>query len=259
MPAKLFQTSGIVLSRRDHKEVDRWYSVFTPDKGKVEFLARGGHKPLAKLTPHLETAAIVDLLLVKGRYYNTVAGVERAHAYNGVQSNLTNLVLAQNALHLVDIGTRAEEPDPEIYQLLQKWMAFLDQDRELSQTRAAFLLGSFAMKLLGHVGYHPELSRCLSCRLTIQPSQYRWHGLKGGVVCKDCTQKDEKQWFTARPMTDEALKLVRFSLTQDFQQHLKPHLRGQDINGFHEAVESLLISHFPTIPATSLRTACSVC
>ncbi|MDG1950845.1 MAG: DNA repair protein RecO [bacterium] len=259
MPSTLFQTSGIVLSRLDHKEVDRWYSVFTPDKGKVEFLARGGHKPLAKLTPHLESPAVVDLLLVKGRYYNTVAGVERAHAYTQIQSDLTRLVLAQNALHLVDIGTRAEEVDPEIYQLLQRWMAFLDGGVELSQTRAAFLLGSFALKLLGHVGYHPELSWCLSCRLAIKPSQYRWHGLKGGVVCTDCTRKDEKQWFTARPMTDEALKLVRFSLLQPFGEHLKPHLRAKDVNGFHEAIESLMISHFPTIPASSLRTACSIC
>ena len=71
----LYQTTGIVLSRRDHKEVDRWYSVYTPDKGKVEFLARGGHKPLAKLTPHLEMAAVVDLLLVHGRAYQILAGV----------------------------------------------------------------------------------------------------------------------------------------------------------------------------------------
>ena len=73
----LFKTTGIVLSQRDYKEYDKWYSVFTRDRGKVRFLARGGHKPLAKLTPHLEMASEVELLLVNGRLYHTVAGVEK--------------------------------------------------------------------------------------------------------------------------------------------------------------------------------------
>ena len=255
----LYQTTGIVLSRRDHKEVDRWYSVFTPDRGKVEFLARGGHKPLAKLTPHLESLAVVDLLLVYGRYYQTVAGVDRLKSYARVHADLSRSVLAQNALHLVDIGTRADESDPYIYELIEHWLDFLDQDVTLTAERAGFLLGSFALKLLGLVGYHPELLNCLGCRMSIGPGQYRWHGLRGGVVCSRCTSIDQEQWFSARPMTDTALKLVRFALSESFDSQLRPHLSGEDLTGFHEAVESLMISHFPTIPASSLRGACRVC
>ncbi|NQV89687.1 MAG: DNA repair protein RecO [Parcubacteria group bacterium] len=255
----LYQTTGIVLSRRDHKEVDRWYSVFTPDRGKVEFLARGGHKPLAKLTPHLESVAVVDLLLVYGRHYQTVAGVDRRRAYEGVRTDLSRQVLAYNALHLVDIGTRADEADPSIYRLIEQWLEFLDQDVTITAERAGFLLGGFALKLLGLVGYHPELRECLGCRLAIGAGQYRWHGLRGGVVCSGCTDKDQEQWFSARTMTDEALKLVRFALSEGFDAQLRPHLSGEHLTGFHEATESLMISHFPTIPASSLRGACRVC
>lgn len=255
----LYQTTGIVLSRRDHKEVDRWYSVYTPDKGKVEFLARGGHKPLAKLTPHLEMAAVVDLLLVHGRAYQTVAGVERRQAFVNIYEDLSKLVLAQNGLHLVDIGTRADETDPHIYDLLLNWLDFLNTNVLISRERAGFLLGAFSLKLLALVGYRPELSRCLGCRQTIAPGAYQWHGLKGGVVCTSCTRIDQETWFTARPMTDEALKLVRFGLEEGFASHLRPHLKAEDLAGFHEAIESLMISHFPVIPASSLRAACAVC
>jgi DNA repair protein RecO (recombination protein O) len=255
----LYQTTGIVLSRRDHKEVDRWYSVFTPDRGKVEFLARGGHKPLAKLTPHLESVAVVDLLLVYGRHYQTVAGVDRLRAYEHVRSDLSRQVLAYNALHLVDIGTRADEADEYIYKLIEQWLEFLDQDVTITAERAGFLLGGFALKLLGLVGYHPELRECLGCRQVIGSGQYRWHGLRGGVVCSGCAERDQEQWFSARTMTDEALKLVRFALSEGFDAQLRPHLSGVDLTGFHEATESLMISHFPTIPASSLRGACRVC
>ncbi len=255
----LYQTTGIVLSRRDHREVDRWYSVYTPDRGKVEFLARGGHKVLAKLTPHLESVAVVDLLLVYGRYYQTVAGADRKRAYTRVTDDLSRLVLAQNALHLVDIGTRADESDSDIYHLIDTWLQFLDADVSFTAERSGFLLGGFALKLLALVGYHPELRNCLGCRAPIGRGSFSWHGLRGGAVCSLCVSTDQQQWFSARPMTDDALKLVRYALCEDFGAQLRPHLTPQDLTGFHEAVESLMICHFPTIPASSLRGACKVC
>ena len=259
MASTLYQTTGIVLGRRDHREVDRLYTVLTREHGKVEFLARGGHKPLAKLTPHLEMMGEVELLLVKGRYWQTVAGVERQRNFNGIYTQLTKLVLAQNAAHLIDIGTRTHEADEDLYQLLTNWLVFLDEAPELSDERAAYLLGGFTLKLMALVGYRPELTSCLSCRQFIQPAQYRFHGLRGGVVCRSCATKDERTWFAARNMTDTALKLVRFCLDQPFEAQLRPRLVATDIQHFHETVESLIIAHFPTIPASSLRASCRLC
>ncbi|MBI5794017.1 DNA repair protein RecO [Candidatus Uhrbacteria bacterium] len=254
----LSHTTGIVLSHRDHREADRWYSVFTPDRGKVEFLARGGHKPLAKLTPHLEMVAVVELMLVHGRAYHIVAGVERRRAFAHVYDDLQKLTLAQNGLHLVDIGTRAQETDPHVFELLENWLAFLNDTSAITTERAGFLLGAFALKLMTLIGYRPELAQCLSCRDVVVQGKYRWHALKGGVVCEACVGRDEDQWFSARSMEDGTLKLLRFGIEEPFDSHLRPHLSGEYLSGFHEAVESLIISHFPTIPASSLRAACAV-
>lgn len=259
MRSVLSHTTGIVLSHRDHREADRWYSVFTPDRGKVEFLARGGHKSLAKLTPHLEMVAVVDLMLVHGRAYQIVMGVERRRVFAHLYNDLQKITLAQNGLHLVDIGTRAHEADFRVYELLEDWLTFLDSDAQLSTERAGFLLGAFALKLMTLIGYRPELSFCLGCREQIVPGAYRWHALKGGVVCEACVSRGQEQWFSARVMADGILKLLRFGIEQPFDSHLRPHLTGEDLLGFHVAVESLIISHFPTIPASSLREACAVC
>jgi DNA repair protein RecO (recombination protein O) len=255
----IYQTTGIVLSRRDYREADRWYCVFTPDKGKVEFLARGGSKLLAKLTPHLEMIAEVDLLLIFGRHYQTVAGVDRLRSFKGIYNDISKLTLAHNAMHLLDIGTRPEETDANLYDLLLKWLTFLETSPSVSRERAAFLTGSFALKLLALIGYRPELSWCLACRLSVTSGAFNWHALKGGVVCKSCVRIDEQQWFAARSMTDSTLKLVRHALSESFESQLRVHLSGEDIKGFHEATESLIISHLPTIPASSLRASCAVC
>lgn len=256
--ATLFRTTGIILSRRDHREADRWYSAFTRAQGKVEFLARGGHKPLAKLTPHLEMPAEVDLLLVDGRQYFTVAASDRVRAFPNLYADAGKLTLVSGALHLADIGTRPHEADAALYDELVRFLAFVDEAPALSHERAGFLLAAFGLKLLAIIGYRPELSSCLACKDALRPGAYRWHAPKGGVVCDPCSSRDTAQWFSARPMADETLKLIRFALTERFEDQLRPHLGAEDLTAFHEAVESLIISHFPTIPASSLRAACVI-
>jgi DNA repair protein RecO (recombination protein O) len=251
----LFQTNGIVLARRDHREYDRVYSVLTEEHGKMSLYARGSRKIGAKLGPHLESFAILDLLVVRGRVVDTVAGVERLRAYHPICTDMNRLLLARQTLHLVDLATRQQEQDPVLYQEVIKWLEFIESIPEISQERAGFLLASFALKLLGISGYRPELTRCLSCKLEIKPGTYRWHGLKGGVVCSRCVTVDQESWFAAREISDDALKLIRFSLRESPNEFLKPTIPGQTLLEFHDLVESLLVCHFPTIPATSLRVA----
>jgi DNA repair protein RecO (recombination protein O) len=252
----LFETTALVLAWRPYREHDRSYSAFTREHGKIEFVARGGQKPLAKLTPHLETVAEVRLLLVDGRQYFTVAGVDRERGFQSVYSNLTKTTLVQNAFALVDMGTRTHEVDEELYPFLLHWVEFVERLPDITAERAGYLLASFALKFLSLLGYHPELNQCLMCRTAIREGNYRWHALKGGVVCQSCFEKDAEQWFSARLIDDTTLKLLRFSITQDFPEQLRPHLSGQTLSTFHETIESLIIAHFPVIPAVTMREAC---
>jgi DNA repair protein RecO (recombination protein O) len=256
--ATLYHTTGIVLSRRPWKEADRMYAVFTKGHGKIEVIGRGAVKPLAKLSPHLEFVGEADFLIVRGKTFETVAGVERRRPFPGIYEDLSKTMLAHQALHLVDLGTREHEADPILYDEIVSWLAFLDAAPACSAERSGFLLAAFSLKLLSLFGYRPEFSRCLHCRQSVRASAYRWHAMKGGVVCAPCIARDEAQWFAARPISDETLKLMRFALSEPFAAQLRPRLPGVELPAFHDAVESLIISHFPTIPASSLR-ACVAC
>lgn len=254
----LYRVTGIVLNKRDWRESDRVYSVLTREHGKVEMVGRGARKPLAKLSPHLEFCAEVDLLVVHGRSRETVAGVERIRSFAGLYDNLSKSLVAHHTLQLVDLGTREREADRFLYDEVKNFLIFLHKTPELTSERAAFLLSAFALKLLALLGYRPELGRCLQCRETICSGGFHWHALKGGVVCKNCVVSDSEQWFSARPLSDETLKLVRFALGERFADLLRPRLSGGILSEYHEAVENLLVSHFPTIPATTLRAACNL-
>ena len=254
----IYHATGIALSSRGHREADRWFSFFTHEFGKLEAVGRGAFKPLAKLSPHLEMPAELDLMVVRGKQHDIIAGVERIQTFPALREQFSSLVLARSALHLVDIGTRPHEADPILYDELVAWLSFLDQSPALSPERAGVLLGSFALKLLALIGYRPELNRCLSCKKPIQAGKYRWHALRGGVACEVCVAHGSGQWCFAQELPDNVLKLLRFGLSESFEAQTRPHLPSDTLFGFHEAVESLIISHFPTIPVNSLRAACGV-
>mgnify|MGYP002725685228 CR=1 FL=1 len=253
--ATLTMTTGIILAKRDWREADRLYSVYTSDFGKLELIGRGARKPLAKLSPHLEFACVADFLVVHGKTMDTLASVERRQAFPGIYQDYVKTLLLHQALILLDKSIRARQKDSILFSFLHDWLIFLDTAPPLSHERAGFLFSVFALKLLSIFGHKPELTNCLSCTTPIGAGEYRWHALRGGVVCLPCTQKEADQWFAAREVDDDSLKLLRFALDNTFTDQLRPRLSGRVIASFHDCVESLLISHFPIIPAISLRAA----
>ena len=182
--------------------------------------------------------------------------VERRQGYHRIYDNLSTSCLPKTVF-ISSTSVRAADQTDSYLRTAEQWLAFLDSDVPTSRERAGFLLSAFSLKLLALVGYRPELTHCLGCRQTIAPGSYQWHGLKGGVVCTNCTLVDQETWFAARPMADDALKLVRFGLEEGFASHLRPHLTSDALAGFHEATESLMISHFPVIRQL-IEAACAV-
>lgn len=248
-----FRTKAIVLGMRDHLEADRFYSVMTEEHGKLELRARGARKISAKLSAHLEPFALCDLMVVRGRYGDIVAGVERIETYPSVRLDYDKMLLATQTLHLVDIGLKPHQADYVLFDELRQWLTFLNVADVFSTERSAFISASFTLKLLALLGYRPELIRCVHCQKSIAPMGYLWHGLKGGVVCQPCTARDPEQWFAARRITDDTLKLVRYAMIEKFDDLLHVRLPGLLIPEFHDLVESLVIAHFPVIPAVSIR------
>ncbi len=246
--ATTFLTTGIVIGMRDFLEADRLYSVLTAEYGKLELRARGVRKISSKLCSHLEPFSVSEFMVVRGRAFDLVAGVEHLQIFPTLRQEEQKMMLMLETMHLVDVGTKSHFQDEELFVFFENWMIFLNTIPELSDERAEFLAKSFTLKLMALLGYRPELTVCIQCRNTMSPMSSHWHGLKGGLVCKSCTLKYPDQWFAARPIEDSTVKLVRHAMKEDFGALLNVRLPGEFLADFYRVVESLLISHFPVIP-----------
>lgn len=239
------KTEAIILRMDPVREADRRYRALTPAHGKIEFLGRGASKGKAKLASHLESFSVVDLEIIRGRRSTTVISVDRSQLFRNINTIFELRLLVHSSLVLLDRYTHELHEDEDLYQELLGWMRFLDNQKELSSSRSAFLLGGFLLRCLKHLGYDVELRHCLSCKEPVFPLCYRWHGGKGGLVCTSCTETEKEEWFAARILPEEVVKLLRFARDTDYENLLKVPLPGVHIEEFAKTLQDLIVFHVP--------------
>ena len=89
MPApRVYQVTGIVLSRFELGEADRVLTVLTPDLGKVRVIAKGVRRPTSRLGGTLEPFAELRLQLARGRTFDVVTQARVLHAWLQLRDRL---------------------------------------------------------------------------------------------------------------------------------------------------------------------------
>lgn len=182
--ANYLQTKAIVLGYRDLAEHDRLYTLFTEKKGKLEVRVRGARKILSKLQPPLASISVVRALIYEGRSRPLLIGIETAERMPDIAKTLWRRQVAARFIRLVDLSTRPEINDPDLFALLRDG---LHMAGHVEEHRASSLRDAFVLQLLIHSGYRPELDRCVQCRHT-EPVAFS--AAHGGAVCGKCVRTD---------------------------------------------------------------------
>ncbi len=246
------KTPAIVLSTSPLREADRRYTALTPLSGKIEFVGRGAQKPRAKLAPHLEPFAVVDLEVVYGAHSTTVISAERLETFSTIGTTLEHRLLAHTLFALVDDAVKPDLNDEVMYLDVLEILRFLDARTALPPGRGALILGGFVLRFLRRLGYDIELSRCLACALPVMPLCFRWHSGRGGLVCSDCAAMHPEDWFAARALDEAAVTLMRFARDAEYAHLLRPALPGRVIAEFSACVDDVARYHIPGFRAVAL-------
>lgn len=249
---ELFSTTGFVLRRRVHREADRVYTFFSRDLGKIDILSKSGSHPHAKLAPHLESFSHVRVFLVDGRGGFTLAGSDIEERLAPDPTDTAQMSLFLSGRQLTDLVTRWHEKDSWLHGELLSWMRFCHVQKGLHPIRAGFLASALGLRMVRHAGYAPELFVCLHCRRDIASRAFSWSGARGGVVCSDCLKREDAVWFRARPVTPDALKLLRFVQDRSWEDFMKIKLEYEIAQELHALIDSLIVAHFPVIPSVPI-------
>ncbi len=168
---------AIVLKRRDQGESDRRVTLLTPDRGKIDAVAKGARKNTSRLAPATEPLNQVRVTLAKGRNTGYMTQVEPRASRPGLRSDFTRLSAALSLSELYAAIVPYEEAQPEPYDLLS---ASLDAI-ELHPRSAVAALYCQA-RLLELVGMQPSFATCVVTGKPLDEKEPFLSPIAGGYV-----------------------------------------------------------------------------
>ncbi|MDD5190387.1 MAG: DNA repair protein RecO [Dehalococcoidales bacterium] len=207
-----YQTSGIIIRKTKLGEADRILTVYTPELGKFDAVAKGVRRPKSKMAGHLELLTYSQLTLARGRSLDIITGSQTIESFLPLKNDLWLMSYGLYVIELVNQFTAIEVPDEDLFQLA------LTTLRQLCQSdNRDLLLRYFEIQLLQHSGYRPQLRECVACHQVLQPVNNSFSASNGGILCPSCAAR---QPF-AHSITVNAIKVLRFIQDNSLESVLK--------------------------------------
>ncbi len=202
-----YQTEAIIVKKTKLGEADRILTLYTPDLGKIQAVAKGIRRPRSKLAGHLELLTHSLVSLARGRNLDTVTGSQTITSFLPLKSDLQLTSYALYTTELVNQFTADHVENRPLFRLLLEIMQQLCQpgDGEL-------VLRYFELHLLNEVGYRPQLQQCVICHQPLTPVINSFCSRAGGMLCPDCRQTQPLTY----PLSVNALKVLRLLQDSDY-------------------------------------------
>jgi len=216
------KTSALILNRQPYREYDSLVTVYTPDLGKLNLVARGTQKLQSKLAGHIEPLTLAEIMIITGRGFDYIGSAVSREVYAGIRQDLNKLYYAGQALKLFNRLVKEGEAEAGLFFLLADWLEVLNNFSDFNKEKGELFLGFFTWQFLAALGYKPEMYKCLVKGEEIRPGQSYFNLAKGGLVCQSCFEQERVAANLVStellPISDNCVKIIRFILTGKFSQ-----------------------------------------
>lgn len=238
-----YRTHAVILRRRDFRDADRILTVFTPNYGKLELIAKGIRKTTSRKAGHLELFSHSALMVAQGRTWDIVTEVVGVESYPSIRTDLDKISQASYIGELIDCFSESDDENQPLWELLIITLQELDALPVADTSR--LLQHWFEMHLLSLVGFQPQLFQCLNCDEELKPVTNYMSLVGGGVVCANCGQGQRD----LETIDADVLKVLRFIQSHTWSAvskvNIRPHILHQ--------VDNLLYRYLLTVLERQLK------
>jgi len=153
-----FSTPAFILRSVDIGSVDRIYTLYTRDRGKIDVLAKGIRKADSKLQSSMQMAAVLEVYIIAQRRF-TLGGSVIRDVYPDVLQSLPRSWVFQHALDVVNKITRQEHPEKTLFNLLEIFLRDVHTEPAVRAERLLYGTVSFDLHVLQILGHAPLLGQ----------------------------------------------------------------------------------------------------
>jgi DNA repair protein RecO (recombination protein O) len=217
---RVYKTQAIVLRQRKLGEADKIVTLYTSHAGKVDAVAKGVRRTKSRLAGHLEPLTLGTYLIAEGRDLDIVTQADTVEAYPRLRDSLERLGRGLYCAELVDRLTPERSEGHPTFVLLRDTLTRIDAEEPIDVA-----VRYFQMRLLGELGYQPNLESCSVCGNRLEPVENFWSPVAGGIVGPECSLSEHGSG--GRPISVNGLKVMRALQRWPFPDVARLRLSGE--------------------------------
>ena len=223
-------TDGFVLAVSGYGETDKLVTLYTQERGRITFIAKGAYKSkqrfVNKLEPYTQLRLFYQTPRTSSLFFLQEAELLQSHL--PLRQDSRRYVVASHFIELILKFTLEQDPDPKLYKLLA-WTL-----EQMSQAPMPLKISVFSqVHLLDILGYQPNLQTCGHCQQSVAPPHsYLLLPGNGTLLCNRC----HPQASHAPRLSVQTLRTLARVQTTPFERLPRLQLPPQ---GIYEALSGL--------------------
>ena len=226
-------TDALVLRHSDYGDYDRMVTLFSPEYGRIDAIARGCRRPKSPLVNAVEPFTSGEFQLYYRRDRYSIDQCQIKESFYELRTDYDRLVHGMYWLKLLDAAIMAEAPAPDLFLITLRALAHLNY----SELPPALLTMAFEMHFMAQLGFAPQMNQCVQCGRPIDGNA-RFDVRLGGAICLNCcsnapfisngarrimmklprTQYDKVSLLEGHPDWPEAARLFRVYVNRRVHQ-----------------------------------------
>lgn len=174
-------TSALVIRRADYSDYDRMVTLFSPEHGRIDAIARGCRKQKSHLHNACEPFVSGEFQLFQKGERFSIEQCQISESFFELRMDYDRLQHGVYWLKLLDAAVMPDVPMPDLFLITLRALAHLNY----SDIQPELLTMAFEMHFMAQLGYAPRVDVCLRCGQPIN-GDARFDIDRGGCVCLQC-------------------------------------------------------------------------
>jgi DNA repair protein RecO len=197
-----YLTKGIVLDKKDVREADQRFVLYTKKFGKIFLLARSSRKIKSKLRGGLKLFNLSQVEFIQGRNQKTLTDSFIEEDFENISKSLVKLKTAYKISELLKRLTSEEEKDLKVWSLSKKTFERLNEIKSLKEDLKNYYY--FFWNFAKIIGFEPHFKTGKS------------FFLEKGIL-----------YYNKKEFASEAVKVIRVILEKDWNYFLKVNVKKE--------------------------------
>jgi DNA repair protein RecO (recombination protein O) len=198
-------TEAIVLRTMKYRETSLLAGIYTLGSGKISVIAKGARNGKSRLGATLQPMNHVTAVYYRkeSRDLQLLTQCDLVLQHRGLTEDMERMAAGMAIVELVDAVTPAEEENAPLFALLAQTLAAASN----ATKNPGNALYYFEMRLLGNLGFRPDMHRCYNCGTPVDGagSGRGLHMGFNGILCAECSAKG----LGLQPLSAPAVRVLQ--------------------------------------------------